>query len=30
MNVPVVSEKDAKYPKLTQVLTEHLPGLPGK
>ena len=27
---PIVSEKDAKYPTLAQVLPEHLPGYAGK
>jgi len=30
VSVPIVSEKDAKYPTLAQVRTEHLPGHPGK
>jgi dTDP-4-dehydrorhamnose 3,5-epimerase len=30
VSTPIVSEKDAKYPTLTQVLPEHLPGHAGK
>jgi len=30
LSAPIVSEKDAKYPTLTHVLPEHLPGNPGK
>ena len=30
LSAPIVSEKDAKYPTLTQVLPEHLPRHPGK
>ena len=30
VSAPIVSEKDAKYPTLSQVLPEHLPGHPGK
>jgi dTDP-4-dehydrorhamnose 3,5-epimerase len=30
LNAPIVSEKDAKHPTLTQVPSEYLPGYPGK